>query len=54
MSRIIIADDDPAIVIQGDATPVTYHWLTKGVPVYAIKSGDTGLRWDVVSWKDNP
>lgn len=44
----------PRVVIKGDATTVNYHWITRGVPLYAVHPSDTGLRWDIVSWKDNP
>ncbi len=44
----------PRVILRPDATTVLYHWITRGVPLYAIPASDTGLRWDIVSWKDNP
>jgi hypothetical protein len=48
------AKSTPKIVLQPSSTTVLYHWITRGVPLYAIPATDSGLRWDIISWKDNP
>jgi hypothetical protein len=44
----------PKVVVKGDPTTVAYHWITRGVPLYAVHPSDSGLRWEIVGWKDNP
>lgn len=44
----------PKVVLRPDSATVLYHWITRGVPLYAVPASDTGLRWDIISWKDSP
>lgn len=53
------AQYQPRIIIRPDADPaaITYHWHTailRGVPLYQEETAGSGLRWNVISWKDNP
>jgi hypothetical protein len=44
----------PLVTLQPDASGLTNHWLNLSNPLYAVKSGDSGLHWDLVSWTDQP
>lgn len=33
---------------------VTYHWPDWNQPIYTMAPGDTGLRWNIISWRDGP
>jgi len=44
----------PALTIQPESATVRYHWNNLQSPIYAVPSRDPGLRWDLVSWTDNP
>lgn len=52
------AQHQPRIIIRADADPaaITYHWHTailRGTPLYQEETTGSGLRWNVISWKDN-
>ena len=44
----------PKMTIAPDTTAYNNHWfdMTAG-PVFVVNSTDTGLRWDLVDWRDN-
>jgi hypothetical protein len=44
---------EPLIVFKPNTTARSYHWLTRGTPLYAVGATDSGLCWDIISWKDN-
>ena len=44
----------PQLTIKPDATPVRYHWHNPGDPIYVPHGDDDGLRWDLLSWTENP
>jgi hypothetical protein len=44
----------PILTFQPNPTPLNYHWKNPNDPIYVPASGDPGLRWDVVSFTDNP
>ncbi|HVW37089.1 MAG TPA: hypothetical protein VHB99_07280 [Pirellulales bacterium] len=44
----------PNLTFQPNPTPLNYHWKNPNDPIYVPASGDPGLRWDVVSFTDNP
>jgi hypothetical protein len=53
------AQHQPRIILRSDANlaAVAYHWHTailNGTPLYQEKTTGSGLRWNTVSWKDNP
>jgi hypothetical protein len=43
----------PQCTIKRDAAGPTYHWPDFSKPIFEKKSGDEGLRWRIVSWKDD-
>ncbi|RIK79256.1 MAG: hypothetical protein DCC68_13625 [Planctomycetota bacterium] len=52
------ADYDPRIIFQPYTIPtaVTNHWhgaILRNEPLYQEQSAGSGLRWNVISWKDN-
>lgn len=44
----------PNIQITSDARSIRYHWQNPANPVFVPAAGDSGLRWEMVKWKDNP
>jgi hypothetical protein len=44
----------PRMTIKPGSTPVSYHWYNPDQPIYVPHPDDSGLRWDLVSWKDSP
>jgi hypothetical protein len=55
------ADYQPKIVFEGPdlgTTEVDYHWhkriLYGDEPLYKEPSAGSGLRWNIISWKDSP
>jgi hypothetical protein len=42
----------PQVTIKPDTATVVSQWQTLSNPVYAVKSGDSGLRWDLVRLTD--
>ena len=40
----------PAITIRPDAAAPDVHWPDTANPIYQVKSGDSGLHWDLVRW----
>jgi hypothetical protein len=40
----------PLVTIQPDASAPVLHWQNSADPVYAVKTGDSGLHWDLVRW----
>jgi hypothetical protein len=44
----------PTLTFQPNSTPLNYHWKNPNDPIYVPGSGDPGLRWDVVSFTNNP
>ena len=48
-------DYTPRITIAAATGPATIQqWFTPGTPVYNVLSGDTGLRWSVLRFKELP
>jgi hypothetical protein len=47
-------DPKPLLTIKPDPSPVTYHWKKPYDPIYVPHPTDSGLRWDLVEWTDNP
>jgi hypothetical protein len=41
----------PKIVFQ-PPTNINYHWPDWTQPIYSKAAGDSGLRWNIVSWRD--
>ncbi len=44
----------PRIRMQPAAGATSYHWNNLANPIYVPGTGDTGLRWEVVDWKEMP
>ena len=44
----------PLLSFQPNPTPLNYHWKNPNDPIYVPAASDPGLRWDVVSFTDNP
>ncbi|HZZ73465.1 MAG TPA: hypothetical protein VFE24_14520 [Pirellulales bacterium] len=44
----------PATTIKAEAAAPVYHWQTNGNPIFVKHASDSGLRWDVLSWKEYP
>jgi hypothetical protein len=44
----------PAITLKPNPAPLNYHWKNPSDPIYVPGSSDPGLRWDVVSFANNP
>jgi hypothetical protein len=44
----------PQLTITYNNPTATRLWQNFSNPVYAVKSGDSGLHWDLVRWKENP
>ena len=44
----------PAITLKPNPAPLNYHWKNSSDPIYVPGSSDPGLRWDVVSFANNP
>ena len=44
----------PLLTIKPDPDPVTYHWHIPGNRIYQPHADDGGLRWDLLSWTENP
>ena len=50
----------PQVVIKPSSSTVQYHWQvwtgsqSANNPIFVPASGDGGLRWDLVSWTENP
>jgi hypothetical protein len=42
-------DPQPTLTISPDSSGVVYHWHDWTQPVYQVGSGDTGLRWNLIS-----
>ncbi len=42
----------PQVTIKPDSATVVSQWQTLSNPVYVVKSGDSGLRWDLVRITD--
>jgi hypothetical protein len=47
-------DYQPKIKIAAAPAPTNQQWFTPGTPLYAVGSGDGGLRWSVIRMKENP
>ena len=47
-------DYQPKIKISAALTPTNQQWFTPGTPLYAVGTGDGGLRWSVMRMKENP
>ncbi len=43
-------DYPPPARISPPTTETDFHWQSSNTPIYAIKSGDGGLRWEVIRW----
>lgn len=46
-------DPIPKIVIKPDTATIRYHWHDPQNTIYIADPADGGLRWDLVSWKEN-
>jgi len=44
----------PRLVITPDPESPHYHWNNLQTGIYVAGSSDGGLRWEIVSWTDNP
>jgi hypothetical protein len=44
----------PLLTIKPDSATYTAHWQDLSQPLYVPAAGDPGLRWDLVSWQENP
>ncbi|HTN74872.1 MAG TPA: hypothetical protein VL096_06480, partial [Pirellulaceae bacterium] len=44
----------PLLTIGPDSAEIVHHWHVWGQPVYVAGIGDSGLRWNLVDWRDNP
>ncbi len=42
----------PLWTIQPDPSGLTDHWPNFTQPMFLVRSGDEGLRWRIVSWRD--
>ncbi|MFV1965489.1 MAG: LamG domain-containing protein [Pirellulaceae bacterium] len=47
-------DPNPKLIIQPEASPVTYHWQNWSQPLFVRHAADQGLVWELIEWKDNP
>ncbi|MCE9555009.1 MAG: LamG domain-containing protein, partial [Planctomycetes bacterium] len=45
---------EPPTVIKSASTPVTYHWHNWSNPLFVPHPNDTGLRWNLIQWLENP
>lgn len=43
----------PKITLKPPAG-ISYHWPDWSQPIYTKASGESGLRWNIVSWRDGP
>jgi len=43
---------EPKIAFSEPESAVVYHWITDGQSIYAPASGDEGLMWNLIDWKD--
>ena len=45
---------EPLTVIKSASTPVSYHWHNWTSPLYLPHANDSGLRWNLIDWQENP
>jgi len=44
----------PKLTLKPDPTAVAYHWYNRYYPIYVPHPNDADLRWETVSWTENP
>jgi hypothetical protein len=44
----------PKLTFKPDPTAVAYHWYNQYYPLYVPHPSDADLRWEMVSWTENP
>jgi hypothetical protein len=44
----------PRLTLKPDPTDVAYHWYNRYYPIYVPHPSDADLRWEMVSWTENP
>lgn len=44
----------PLLTIAPDSAEIVHRWQVMDKPVYAAGTGDSGLRWNLIDWIDNP
>ena len=47
-------EQQPKIVFRPDPSGATYHWHDWTQPLFVAHPDDSGLRWDLIEWRDSP
>lgn len=52
--QVLGMDPEPRMTIRPDEQEIRYHWQKGNDPIYVPHPDDEGLRWELLSWVDNP